>query len=204
MAPAAVNFDMMYKTTSLAVTPLCISPLTLMRIFFGLGCMMHCEASTISTSEVPMPKAIQPNAPWVEVWESPQTMVMPGRVMPFSGPTTCTIPFFGLPSPQWEIPCFAVFSSRAFSWLAERGSCTGRCWLMVGVLWSAVAKVLSGNITLTFLFLSPRNATGLVTSWMKWRSIRKTSGPSWMSLTTCASHTLSNRVVGLLLIFQDC
>ena len=35
-------------------------------------------ASTCSTSLVPMPKASAPNAPWVVVCESPQTIVMPG------------------------------------------------------------------------------------------------------------------------------
>jgi hypothetical protein len=49
-------------------------------------------ASTCSTSEVPMPKASAPKAPWVEVWLSPQTMVMPGWVSPSCGPTTCTMP----------------------------------------------------------------------------------------------------------------
>ena len=39
-----------------------------------------------------MPKAIAPKAPWVLVWESPQTMVMPGRVSPSSGPITWTMP----------------------------------------------------------------------------------------------------------------
>ena len=34
-----------------------------------------------------------PNAPWVEVWLSPQTIVVPGRVNPCSGPTTCTMPW---------------------------------------------------------------------------------------------------------------
>ena len=29
-----------------------------------------------------------PSAPWVAVWESPQTRVMPGWVMPCSGPMT--------------------------------------------------------------------------------------------------------------------
>ncbi len=43
-------------------------------------------AMTCSTSLVPMPKASAPKAPWVEVWESPQTMVMPGLVAPSSGP----------------------------------------------------------------------------------------------------------------------
>ena len=49
-------------------------------------------ASTCSTSEVPMPNAIAPNAPCVEVWQSPQTTVMPGWVSPSCGPTTCTMP----------------------------------------------------------------------------------------------------------------
>ncbi len=39
-----------------------------------------------------MPKANAPNAPWVLVWLSPQTMVMPGLVRPSSGPMTCTMP----------------------------------------------------------------------------------------------------------------
>ncbi len=40
-----------------------------------------------------MPKASAPKAPWVEVWESPQTMVMPGWVRPCSGPMICTMPW---------------------------------------------------------------------------------------------------------------
>ena len=72
----------------MAVTPRPKLPLTVMRMDLGFCCRMHCEAKTISTSLVPMPKATAPMAPWVEVWESPHTMVMPGRVSPFSGPTT--------------------------------------------------------------------------------------------------------------------
>lgn len=49
---------------------------------------MHWDESTISTSDVPMPKATAPIAPWVEVCESPHTMVMPGNDRPVSGPTT--------------------------------------------------------------------------------------------------------------------
>ena len=45
-------------------------------------------ASTCSTSEVPMPKAIAPNAPCVEVCESPHTIVVPGWVSPCCGPIT--------------------------------------------------------------------------------------------------------------------
>ncbi len=33
-----------------------------------------------------MPKASEPKAPWVEVWLSPQTIVMPGWVTPELGP----------------------------------------------------------------------------------------------------------------------
>jgi len=49
-------------------------------------------ASTCSTSEVPIPKAMEPNAPWVDVCESPQTQVVPGRVKPCSGPMIWTMP----------------------------------------------------------------------------------------------------------------
>ena len=62
----------------------------------GRDWTMHWVASTCSTSLVPMPKASAPNAPWVEVWESPQTMIMPGWVSPSSGPITCTMPCSGL------------------------------------------------------------------------------------------------------------
>jgi len=60
---------------------------------FGLALQQALGAMTISTSLVPMPKAMAPNAPWVEVWLSPQTIVMPGWVMPSSGPITWTMPW---------------------------------------------------------------------------------------------------------------
>ena len=63
-----------------------------MRMLFGLRCARHCVASTCSTSLVPMPNASAPKAPWVAVWESPHTIVIPGWVTPSSGPITCTIP----------------------------------------------------------------------------------------------------------------
>ena len=50
-------------------------------------------ASTCSTSLVPIPNASAPKAPCVEVCESPQTIVMPGWVIPISGPITCTMPW---------------------------------------------------------------------------------------------------------------
>ena len=43
-------------------------------------------ARTISTSLVPIPNARAPNAPWVAVWLSPQTIVMPGLGQAKLGP----------------------------------------------------------------------------------------------------------------------
>ena len=40
-----------------------------------------------------MPCASAPNAPCVEVWLSPQTIVVPGSVKPCSGPMTWTMPW---------------------------------------------------------------------------------------------------------------
>ena len=54
-------------------------------------------ASTCSTSLVPMPKARAPKAPWVDVWLSPQTTVIPGWVRPSSGPMMWTMPWLRSP-----------------------------------------------------------------------------------------------------------
>ena len=84
-----------------------------MRIERGLVWRMHWLAKTISTSEVPTPKATAPSAPWVEVWLSPQTMVMPGCVKPSSGPMMWTMPCLGCPTPKCSMPCRAQFSAKA-------------------------------------------------------------------------------------------
>jgi hypothetical protein len=47
---------------------------------------------------VPMPNASAPSAPCVAVCESPQTIVIPGWVIPSSGPMTWTIPWRSEPS----------------------------------------------------------------------------------------------------------
>ena len=69
------------------------APSTRTRMFFAFCWISVWVASTCSTSLVPMPWASAPKAPWVEVWLSPQTMVVPGSVKPCSGPTTCTMPW---------------------------------------------------------------------------------------------------------------
>src|ERR1019366_3249211 len=53
---------------------------------------------------LPMPKASAPNAPWVAVWLSPQTTVMPGWVSPSSGPITWTMPCRLLCTPRQRMP----------------------------------------------------------------------------------------------------
>ena len=97
MPPPVPMAPMMASATSLAVTPAASSPSTVTAIVFGRAWGRVWVASTCSTSLVPMPKASAPKAPWVEVWLSPQTMVMPGWVRPCSGPMTWTMPWLALP-----------------------------------------------------------------------------------------------------------
>ena len=84
---------MMARMMSLAVTPAGARPSTRTSMFFARFWISVWVASTCSTSDVPMPWASAPNAPWVEVCESPHTIVMPGSVKPCSGPTMCTMPW---------------------------------------------------------------------------------------------------------------
>ena len=91
--PAVPIWPMIASTMSLAVTPSGSVPSTRTSMFFAGFCSSVCVASTCSTSDVPMPNASAPIAPCVEVWLSPQTMVMPGRLMPCSGPMMWTMPW---------------------------------------------------------------------------------------------------------------
>ncbi len=91
--PAVPISPMIERMMSLAVTPSGSAPSTLTRMFLALVWISVWVASTCSTSEVPMPWASAPKAPWVEVWLSPQTIVVPGRVKPCSGPMMCTTPW---------------------------------------------------------------------------------------------------------------
>lgn len=91
--PAVPMRPITASTGSLAVTPNGRSPSIATSMFLAGRWMMVWVASTCSTSDVPMPKASAPNAPWVEVWLSPQTIVVPGRVKPCSGPMMWTMPW---------------------------------------------------------------------------------------------------------------
>ena len=97
MPPPVPMRLMIASTTSLAVTPRGSSPSTVTAIVPGRAWGRVWVASTCSTSLVPMPNASAPNAPCVDVWLSPHTMVMPGWVSPSSGPITCTMPWPGAP-----------------------------------------------------------------------------------------------------------
>ena len=66
-----------------------------------------------------MPWARAPKAPWVEVWLSPQTMVMPGRVKPCSGPTMWTMPWRWSSSLKYSTP-------KSLAFLASASTCDAR------------------------------------------------------------------------------
>ncbi len=125
VAPAVPIRRISPSTRSLAVTPAAGSPLNRTSMVLGLDWTMHWVARTCSTSLVPIPKARAPNAPWVEVWESPQTMTIPGWVSPSSGPITWTIPCSGLSRSNSSTPNSRAFCTSAATWRAEIWSAMG-------------------------------------------------------------------------------
>ena len=183
------------RMTSLAVEPSGSSPSTVTDIHFGRSCGSVCVARTCSTSLVPMPNAIDPNAPCVAVCESPHTMVMPGSVRPCSGPMTWTMPWPGSPIGKLTIPNSAVFARRVSICFAEIGSAIGWSMSAVGTLWSSVATVNSGRRTPRPESRRPSKAWGLVTSWMRCRSTYNRSGSPGAACTTWRSQTFSGNVL---------
>src|SRR3954447_13530211 len=164
----------------------------------GLRCTSVWGARTCSTSLVPIPKASAPKAPWVAVWLSPQTIVMPGWVSPSSGPMTWTMPWCSEPSECSGMPNSAQLRSSVSTCVRESASrmraATGVP--SVGTLWSAVASVRSGRRTGRPARRRPSKAWGLVTSWTRWRSMKMRPGA-----TSWADQILSNRVVGVMRSF---
>ena len=79
LPPAVVILPMIASTMSLAEQPKPSVPETSICMFFAGFCSSVWVAITCSTSDVPMPNASAPSAPCVEVWLSPQTIVVPGR-----------------------------------------------------------------------------------------------------------------------------
>ena len=124
---------------SLAVTPSGTLPSNWTRKRLGLRCTMVCVASTCSSSDEPMPKASEPMPPWVQVWLSPHTRVVPGKVRPCSGPTIWTMPLPSWPMSNRRMPNFLVFSRRPFSSGAPGGKVSSVRPGMVEIAWSGVA-----------------------------------------------------------------
>ena len=160
---------MMPRITSFADTPVGRAPSTVTAIVFGRRCQSVCVARTCSTSLVPMPHASVPNAPCVDVWLSPHTIVIPGSVRPSCGEITCTIPWSGDPIGYRRTPNSAALRAIASICLVEISS--GGVAAEVGTLWSIVASTRSGRRTRRPRCRSPSNACGEVTSCTRWRSM---------------------------------
>ena len=158
------------STRSFAPTPGRGAPVKRTSIVLGRDCMTHCVARTCSTSLVPMPKASAPKAPWVDVWESPQTITAPGWVAPSSGPMTWTMPWSGESRSCSSMPASWALRSSVATCRAATSSAIGRLRSPVGTLWSTVASVSSGRRTRRPARRSPSNAWGEVTSWTRCRS----------------------------------
>ena len=128
-------------------------------------------ARTCSTSLVPMPNARAPNAPWVAVWLSPQTIVIPGWVNPNSGPITWTTP--------WLVS-FEIVELERQTRYSSPGACRSavcgyrdRRSARIGRWWAHCGRPCRDGSTpgVCELFVrpdrSPSNAWGLVTSWTR-------------------------------------
>ena len=133
---------------SLAVTPSGSLPFTVTRMFLDSGHAASGSPAHARLREVPMPKASAPNAPWVEVWLSPQTMVVPGRVQPCSGPMMCTMPWRISSMGKYSTPKSRGILFQGFDLLRDSGSVMPLSRSLVGTLWSATARVSSGRRTL--------------------------------------------------------
>src|SRR5438128_452314 len=134
VAPAVPIRPIRARMRSLAVTPGRRAPVMRASIVRGLDHTRHCVASTCSTSLVPIPRASAPNAPCVEVCESPHTMIIPGWVSPCSGPITCTMPWLGDCRSNRSTPNSRAFTASASSCRAARGSSIGSAPSPVGTL----------------------------------------------------------------------
>ena len=88
-APPAVPIRAMIpRITSFAEHSGGRAPFTETAMAPGRFCQIVCVARTCSISLVPIPHASAPSAPCVDVWLSPQTIVIPGCVRPSCGEMT--------------------------------------------------------------------------------------------------------------------
>ena len=170
------------RMTSFAVTPGARVPRCGPRTSSASAAGGTASQARVPTSLVPMPKASAPNAPCVDVWLSPQTMVIPGCVSPSSGPMTWTMPRRAIADPVQRDRRTPSRSARACAICsAASGSAERARRESVGMLWSTVATVRSGRRTAESALAKAENACGEVTSWTRWRSMYSSVGApgSW-------------------------
>ena len=194
--PPVPILAMTARTMSLAVTPGASSPSTTTAMVRNGFSGRVWVASTCSTSDVPIPNASAPKAPWVEVWLSPQTMVSPGWVSPSCGPMMWTMPWSMSPMGNSGTPNSAQLRRSVSTWVLLTGSRMGPG--VVGTLWSSVATVRSVRRTVRPASRRPSKACGLVTSWRRCRSMYSRSGSPSAWRTTCASQTFSASVPAIV------
>ena len=132
--PPVPIFAITARMMSLALTPGGNSPSTLTAIVLNGRSGSVCVAITCSTSEVPMPIASAPNAPWVEVWLSPHTTVIPGWVSPSCGPMMCTMPCSASPIGCNRMPNSSQLRRNVSTCVRETGSAIGLSMSTVGTL----------------------------------------------------------------------
>ena len=144
-----------------------------------------------------MPIAIAPNAPWVEVWLSPQTTVMPGWVSPSCGPMTCTMPCSASPIGCRRTPNSAQLRRSVSTCVRDTGSAIGLSMSTVGTLWSSVAIVRSGRRT--GRPGQPQAVEGLGAGDLVDEvqvDVDQVGFAVHPEATTCSSHTFSAMVLG--------
>ena len=170
VAPAVPISPMTASAKSFALTPTWTSPSSDTLKFDIFLVKRHCVASTCSTSDVPIPCARAPKAPWVDVCESPQTIVIPGSVAPCSGPITCTMPCLWsarsisgiLKSLQLSLSvsnCKRLVASATPEYPAR-----ARSFGSVETLWSGTATLACSLLGCRPARRKPSNACGDVTS----------------------------------------
>ena len=204
VAPPVPMRAMSARIRSLAVTPRTSRAVDLDReASSACAGSRHWVASTWPTSLVPMPKASAPKAPWVLVWLSPQTMVMPGWVRPSSGPITCTMPCRSSPSgveADAEVAAVRVERLRPAPPLRRPGPMRPPARGVVGVEWSMVATVRSGRRTRKPALAAARRTPAARSPRGRGAGRRRArrACPAVAGATTCASQTFSNSVRGRL------
>jgi hypothetical protein len=107
----------------------------------------------------------------VEVWLSPQTMVMPGWVSPSCGPITCTMPWSRSPIGASRMPNSAALCRSASTCARLTGSAIG-----LRIVERRDVVVLGGEREVGAAHrrpgsASPSKACGLVTSCTRCRSM---------------------------------